>query len=257
MRATLQAEDITVRFGGLVALNGINLSVQEGQIHALIGPNGAGKTTLINVLSNVTTPTTGRVTFKGEPITGLPAHSATEKGIGRTFQNILLFAGATVLENVMIARHCRTKYGLLEAIVRTGNMLNEEETVRQKAFQELEFVGMADKASTIAGNLDHGGQRLLEIARALATEPSLLLLDEPSAGMNPQEVNSLMDLILRIRGRGITVLLIEHNMQLVMGIADVVTVLNFGEKIAEGTPKEIQNNKDVREAYLGRGIQYA
>lgn len=254
-QVALELNKLTIKFGGLTAVSDLDMVVEEGEVHALIGPNGSGKTTTLNMITGVYKPTNGKVLFMGRDITGMATHRITEMGISRTFQNILVFGGLSVLENVMVARHCRSRCGVLPIIVKSKAQIEEEEQIKKASLKALEFVGLAGKKDERAKNLPYGHQRLLEIARALATEPSLLLLDEPSAGMNPNEAAELMGLIRKIRDAGHTVLLIEHNMRVVMGISDQITVLNFGKKIAEGSPAEIQNNQDVIQAYLGRRKQ--
>lgn len=253
----LKLEKLTIKFGGLTAVSELDTEVKKGEIHALIGPNGSGKTTTLNMVTSMYRPTSGKVYFNGQDITGLPTHVITKMGISRTFQNILLFGQLSVLENVMVARHCRSKAGVIPVMLATKAQRAEEEEIRERSIKALELVGLDSKKDDLARNLPYGHQRLLEIARALATEPSLLLLDEPNAGMNPNETVELMALIKKIRDIGHTIFLVEHNMKLVMGISDVVTVLNFGKRIAEGTTSEVQNNQDVIQAYLGRRRTYA
>jgi branched-chain amino acid transport system ATP-binding protein len=248
----LQTQRLRKEFGGLVAVDDVDFNVPENGIVSLIGPNGAGKTTFFNMLTGVYKPTAGRVVFAGEDMTSKPPHAFTHRGIGRTFQNIRLFQNMTALENVLVGMHVRLKGNLFEAIVRTPRVRNEEAAARQRARELLEFSGLVRKESVIGRNLSYGDQRRLEVARALATQPKLLLLDEPTAGMNPQETADFTTFVVRLRQeRELAILLIEHDMRVVMGISDRVTVLDYGEKIAEGTPQEIQKNDRVIEAYLG------
>jgi len=239
-------------FGGLVAVDDVDFTVPTGAVVSLIGPNGAGKTTFFNMLTGVYKPTAGNVVFAGEDLTGKPPHAFTERGIGRTFQNIRLFQNMTALENVLVGMHSRLKGTLVEAILRTPRVKHEEDGARDRARELLEFSGLRRKDHEIGRNLSYGDQRRLEVARALATQPKLLLLDEPTAGMNPQETAEFTDFVARLRtDLDLAVLLIEHDMRVVMGVSDRVTVLDYGEKIAEGTPSEIQKNERVIEAYLG------
>lgn len=246
------AENVTMQFGGLKAVSGVDLHLEEGEIVALIGPNGAGKTTFFNMLTGIYTPTEGTLTYLGESVGGMAPDVICDKGIARTFQNIRLFANMTALENVMMGRHVRTKQGPIAAILRTPAFRAEEARIVDDAARYLDFVGLLDKSDELAKNLPYGEQRRLEIARALASEPKLLLLDEPAAGMNPLESQMLTELIRKIRDTGLTVLLIEHDMKVVMGLADRIYVLDFGELIAEGGASDIQNNTRVIEAYLGK-----
>jgi branched-chain amino acid transport system ATP-binding protein len=253
----LETERLTRAYGGVVAVNKVSFSVEEGLITGLIGPNGAGKTTLFNNITGLDQPTRGRVIFEGKDITGYPAHKICRMGIARTFQNIRLFKELTVVENVMIGRHFKTgkhktKGRFLNAFDSYFRLKQEEEAIYERSCEWLDFFDMGSMKDEYAKNLPYGKQRELEIARALATDPTLLFLDEPAAGMNPQETDHLMATIRKIRDLDVTVVLIEHDMKLVMSICDTITVLNYGEKLAEGTPSEIKNNSSVIEAYLGK-----
>ncbi|MEK4484261.1 ABC transporter ATP-binding protein [Psychrobacillus sp. FSL H8-0484] len=247
----LELKNITKNFGGISALTDVSFKINEGEIFGLIGPNGAGKTTLFNVITNMFSPTSGEISFLGEKISGLKPHKITDKGICRTFQNIRLFSQMSVLENVLVGGHCRSKSGVINSVLRTKSQRKEETNSLEAALELLELVGLSKFQNSTAENLAYGQQRRLEIARALASNPKLLLLDEPAAGMNETETEGLFDLIKKVQKRGVTVLLIEHDMPFVMKLCDRITVLNFGKKLAEGTPAEIQNNQEVIEAYLG------
>jgi branched-chain amino acid transport system ATP-binding protein len=247
----LEAENVRHCFGGLVALDRVSFQVTTGQIKAVIGPNGAGKTTLFNIVSGIFPPTAGSIRFNGTAITGLKPYQIAALGISRTFQNPSLFLHMTVLENVMVGRHCRARQGLLGGAIHWPAQQREEQTMRQSALDCLETVGLTAQASALAGALSFGQRRMVELARALATEPRLLLLDEPASGLNTKETSDLAQLIRKIRDRGITLLLVEHDMSLVMDISDDILVLHFGTPIAEGPPSTVQNNEKVVAVYLG------
>jgi branched-chain amino acid transport system ATP-binding protein len=245
---------IDKRFGGLTALADISLTIQRNEIYGLIGPNGAGKTTLFNVLTGLYVPEQGSFEFDGVDLVGLKPHLVAQAGIARTFQNIRLFGNMTALENVMVGRHVRTQAGVFGAILRTRRTRNEEAAIRSRSRELLRYVGIEKHAGMLSRNLSYGDQRRLEIARALATEPKLLALDEPAAGMNATETVELRQLLEKIRSDGVTILLIEHDVKLVMGLCDRVAVLDYGRKIAEGQPTEVQRNAAVIRAYLGGAL---
>lgn len=254
MSAALEVQNVTKKFGGLVAVNNVAMAVKPREIFSVIGPNGAGKTTFFNLLTGIYKPDTGQVVFDGSPITGLSPDKVVARGIGRTFQNIRLFGAMTVLENVLVARHRHIHASYFDSILHTPRFHHEEKAAKDRAMELLTYMNLAHRASELSRNLPYGEQRRLEIARALALEPKLLLLDEPAAGMNPQETENLKGMVRRLRDDlGITIVLIEHDMRMVMAISDRIAVLHYGGKIAEGTPHEIRENDQVIEAYLGKG----
>jgi len=248
----LEIKELTKVFEGLIAVNKASFEVERGTIKALIGPNGAGKTTLFNMVTGLLPPTRGTISFKGQIMNPYPPHIRAKWGLSRTFQIIRPFAEMDVLENVMVGCHLRIRTGLFSAALRFPLCRHDERKAREKAMQELEFVGLVDKADQLAGNLPMGEQRLMEIARALASEPELVLFDEPAAGLNEKETDQLAEDLLKIKERGITILLVEHDMRIVMRVSDEIVVINYGTMIAQGTPSEIRNNPEVIMAYLGR-----
>jgi len=249
--ALLEVSDLSKAFGGLMAVSGLTFSIEQGQLVSIIGPNGAGKTTLFNLLTGIYRPTAGKIVFDGDDITGCKPYHSAGHGIGRTFQRTTVFRGETVLDNVIIGQSVHMKTGVWAAIVRTRGARREEEKVKEKARSVLEFVGLADMEQRLAGNLTEEAQKRLSIAMVLAAGPKLLLLDEPTGGVNLEEIGGLIELVKKIQQSGITVCLIEHKMRMVMSMSDHIIVLNYGTNIAEGTPAEVASNKEVIKAYLG------
>jgi len=254
----LQTTNVVKRFGGLIAVNKMTFSVDEGRIVSIIGPNGAGKTTFFNSLTGIYKPEEGQILFKGKSLIGLRPDQVAATGIARTFQNIRLFGSMTVIENILVGMHIRLKQGAIDTLFRSKKFNEEELEAEQRAKELMDYVGLKNVGNELARNLPYGGQRRIEIARALAADPILLLLDEPTAGMNPNETEEAIKLFRRIRDeKGITILMIEHDMRVVMGISEHISVMDYGEKIAEGSPQEIRSNQRVIEAYLGRGAAVA
>jgi branched-chain amino acid transport system ATP-binding protein len=255
-KSVLKADNISVKFGGLVAVDDVSFDIPTGGVVSLIGPNGAGKTTFFNVLTGLYKPTSGVVTFDEKNITAKPPHKIAQAGVARTFQNIRLFGLMTAEENVMVAMHSHLKSGVISTVFGTKRQRSEEEESKKTARELLDFVGIGNTADQFARNLSYGDQRRLEVARALALRPKVLLLDEPTAGMNPQESQTFVDFVYRVRDKkGVSILLIEHDMSVVMKVSERITVLDRGQKIAEGTPTEIKSNKQVIEAYLGKSSE--
>lgn len=251
MATILELKNVTKKFGGLTAVDNLNMKIEEHEIHALIGPNGAGKTTATNMIEGVYHPTSGQILYKGQDITNLSTHEIARLGIGRTFQNIKLYDTMTALENVMVGGHELTKLDLFPSIINPIGLFKEEKMLKEKAEMLIEYVGLSSIKNEYVKNLPYGNKKVLEVARALMMDPELLLLDEPAAGLNPSERSYFVDLLLRIHSEGKTLFFIEHNMDVVMNVSHQITVVSFGKKIAEGTPKEIQTNPEVIKAYLG------
>lgn len=254
MATILEARDVCQYFGGLKAVEKVNMKIEEGDIFGVIGPNGAGKTTFFNICSGIFKPTAGEIIFRGEPITGLLTEKIARKGMARTFQNIQLFKYMTVLENVKIGFHIRTKTTILSALLRSARFRQDEKFATEKAAEILERVGLSEFRDTLASNLPYGIQRKVEIARALALDPKILLLDEPAAGMNPSETQELSDFVKKLNADGLTIVVIEHDMKFVMNTCNRILVLNFGQKICEGTPDVVRDDRNVNEAYFGKGL---
>ncbi len=253
-KTILEMDNVTIRFGGLTAVDSVDMKIEEGTIRALIGPNGAGKSTIFNLITGIYPPSSGEIRFRGTPINGCKPHLITELGIARTFQNIRLFSEMTVLDNVKIGRHCRTKAGFLGALLRGPGVKAEERAITEESMEALKILELDHKADELAKNLPYGEQRRLEIARAMASNPKLILLDEPAAGMNPQEKQTLMSMIRKIQDKGLTIFLVEHDMKFVMNLSDRIMVLDYGRKIAAGSPAEIKSNPAVIAAYLGKEV---